>query len=150
MLGHFLVMFIFIRVVMPASPRGAGPFFVPRRAGGHGGKGNGSGRAMCSTLCELESQLRAKPRARARVYIDASLHRQLRRTGLGALAAALPGAPHPVVLELGEFQGNTPPECAFWVTYVVYDDGYETPEEWGEPDVGAWDEDARSVAGLWR
>ena len=55
------------------------------------------------------------------------------------------------VLRLGAMNCNAPPEISHWVEHVIYDDGYETPVEFGDPSVD-WnesDEDIRDVSKLW-
>ena len=46
---------------------------------------------------------------------------------------------------------NCPPEMSHWVEHVVYDEGYETPDEFGDPLVDWNDsdnEDIRDVSKL--
>ena len=76
--------------------------------------------------CNVETvyaKLRSKPRNQANAYITDALYRELEST-----APLLPGLQSEnAVLELGSRAGGI-----YYVTYVVYDDGYETPDEFCE------------------
>ena len=113
---------------------------------------------VCSTADDLRRALATKPRTRARVPITQELHRHLAQTRMRALDALRgprrAGAPggYRDTLELGAAGHNTAPEMAYWVEYVIYDDGYETPDEFGDPAVdwteGHGHEDIRDVSKL--
>ena len=114
--------------------------------------------APCATVEELRAALAAKPRCRARVYVTGGLHARLAAARLRPLED-FRGPPradgvrgHRDTLRLGAVDGIAPPETSYWVEHVVYDDGYETPEEYGDPMVD-WNEsdheDIRDVSKLW-
>ena len=73
----------------------------------------------------LRRALAAKPRHRAYAYITESLHRSLARRGEGFLPDLRGDR---VELRLGRGRG-----CC-WVHYVLYDDAYETPDEFYDSD----------------
>ena len=105
---------------------------------------------LCATVEALRAALRAKPRRQARVHVTAELHARLAAADLRPLEEFR--QPHHV-LRLGAMNCNAPPEISYWVEHVIYDDGYETPVEFGDPSVD-WnesddDEDIRDVSKLW-
>ena len=104
---------------------------------------------ICATVEALRAALRAKPRRQARVPVTGELHARLAAADLRPLGAFR--QPHHTLC-LGAAGGNAPPEMSFWVEHVIYDDGYETPVEFGDPSVD-WNEsdhnDIRDVSKLW-
>lgn len=81
---------------------------------------------MAQLVCNIDTvyaTLRSKPRNQANVYIAEALYRELESTE--PLLPELQG--DNVVLELGSREGGI-----YYVTYVVYDGGYETPDEFCE------------------
>ena len=89
-----------------------------------------------TTVSGLRRALAEKPRNQAYVYISAALHAELAAAG-EPLLPDLRGPGVHLALQADPSRG------LHWVVHVIYDAGYETPEEFGDSDSG--DE---SVAGF--
>lgn len=92
---------------------------------------------VCNTLPVLIETLKTKPRTQAYVYIGQDLYNYLKRNDMKDLKQfrGSRSTPYRDTLELRYNPGNTPYEFKYWVVYVKYDDGYETPDEFGDPSV---------------
>ena len=92
---------------------------------------------VCNTLPVLINALKTKPRTQAHIYIGETLYNHLKRNDMKDLKQF--GGPRSThyrdTLELRRNPENTPYEWKYWVVYVKYDDGYETPDDFGDPSV---------------
>ena len=96
---------------------------------------------ICATVEALCAALRAKPRRQACVYVTRELHACL-EADLSPLNEFL--QPHHR-LRLCAAGCNAPPEISFWVEHVIYDDGYDTPVEFGDPSIDWVDSDCEDI-----
>ena len=110
-----------------------------------------------ATVDAVRRALLAKPRRQARVPVTRAVYLRLRASDMQELHDFRGpwqdhNKKHRDTLLLGRAEhAITAPEMAYWVEHVKYDDGYETPDEYGDPNVDWCEddmEDVRSVAGL--
>ena len=99
---------------------------------------------VCNTLPDLINTLKTKPRTQAYVYIGETLYNHLKRNDMEDLKQfrGPRSTNYRDTLELHHNSENTPYEWRYWVLYVKYDDGYETPDEFGDPSIDLVESDS--------